>query len=119
MHGKDITIPKGTEVTAYINGNVPLDMARFAPQGAAAQVAAALSDAGQATLEISSTPAGADIEIDGSFVGNAPSSLSVAPGEHTIKITKAGYTGWEKKIKTSSGSVKIAAELQPTAAESK
>ena len=69
--------------------------------------------------DISSTPAGAEIEMDGSFVGNAPSSLGVAPGEHTIKIMKAGYTAWEKKIKTSSGNVKIAAELQPTPAELK
>src|SRR5882762_10442512 len=30
MHGKDITIPKGTEVTAYINGDIPLDPKRFA-----------------------------------------------------------------------------------------
>jgi hypothetical protein len=27
MHGKDITIPKGTEITAYGNGDVPLDLA--------------------------------------------------------------------------------------------
>src|SRR5258708_669175 len=32
MHGKDITIPKGTEVTAYINGDIPLDPKRFAAQ---------------------------------------------------------------------------------------
>src|SRR6266404_709258 len=32
MHGKDITIPKGTEVTAYINGDIPLDPKRFAGQ---------------------------------------------------------------------------------------
>jgi hypothetical protein len=29
MHGKDITIPKGAEITAYINGDMPLDMAKF------------------------------------------------------------------------------------------
>jgi hypothetical protein len=29
MHGKDITIPKGTEITAYINGNMNLDPMRF------------------------------------------------------------------------------------------
>jgi len=29
MHGKDISIPKGTEVTAYINGDMKLDLARF------------------------------------------------------------------------------------------
>jgi hypothetical protein len=29
MHGKDVTIPKGTEITAYVNGEIPLDQARF------------------------------------------------------------------------------------------
>src|SRR5438132_5641376 len=29
MHGKDITIPKGTEITAYVNGDVQLDRAKF------------------------------------------------------------------------------------------
>lgn len=29
MHGKDITIPKGTEITAYTNGNTTLDSSRF------------------------------------------------------------------------------------------
>ena len=29
MHGKDISIPKGTEITAYINGEVPLNPAKF------------------------------------------------------------------------------------------
>jgi len=34
VHGKDITIPKGTEITAYINGDVPLDQMKFtAPAG--------------------------------------------------------------------------------------
>jgi hypothetical protein len=33
MHGKDTTIPKGTEITAYTNGEIKLDSARFvAPQ---------------------------------------------------------------------------------------
>ena len=31
IKGKDITIPKGTEITAYINGDVPLDAAKFDP----------------------------------------------------------------------------------------
>jgi hypothetical protein len=29
MHGKDITIPKGTEITAYTNGEIKLEAARF------------------------------------------------------------------------------------------
>jgi len=31
MHGKDTKIPKGTEITAYVNGNMPLDIAKFSP----------------------------------------------------------------------------------------
>ena len=34
IHGKDITIPKGTEVTAYVNGDMTLDMSRFTPSTA-------------------------------------------------------------------------------------
>jgi hypothetical protein len=30
MHGKDVTIPKGTEITAYVNGEIKLDRTRFA-----------------------------------------------------------------------------------------
>src|SRR5207245_4787339 len=29
MHGKDVTIPKGTETTAYVDGEIKLDRARF------------------------------------------------------------------------------------------
>src|SRR6266852_1161198 len=32
MHGKDITVPKGTEITAYVNGDIPLEPKRFAAQ---------------------------------------------------------------------------------------
>jgi hypothetical protein len=31
MHGKDISIPKGTEITAYVNGDMKLDTAKFRP----------------------------------------------------------------------------------------
>jgi hypothetical protein len=34
MHGKNITIPKGTEVTAYVAGDTPLDPAKFTRQSA-------------------------------------------------------------------------------------
>jgi hypothetical protein len=31
MHGKDVTIPKGTEITAYVDGEIKLERARFGP----------------------------------------------------------------------------------------
>ncbi len=35
MHGKDISIPKGTEITAYVSGDLKLDIAKFQPAVAA------------------------------------------------------------------------------------
>lgn len=32
MHGKDVTIPKGTNVSAFVQGNVTLDESKFQKQ---------------------------------------------------------------------------------------
>jgi hypothetical protein len=64
-----------------------------------------------ALLDISSTPAGADIEIDGKFVGSTPSSVSVAPGDHDVVVKKSGFTAWQKKVSVSAGHINLAANL--------
>jgi hypothetical protein len=110
MHGKDITIPKGTEITAFINGDTRLDQAKF--QGGKTDVAAA-STVAAALLDLVSTPPGADIEIDGKFVGSTPSSISVSPGDHDIAVKKGGFADWNRKVTVSSGHINITAELTP------
>lgn len=62
-------------------------------------------------VSITSTPTGADISIDGNFVGNTPSSISVAAGDHTISIGVAGYQLWERKVHTSGGKINLNATL--------
>jgi hypothetical protein len=113
MHGKDITIPKGTEITAFINGNAPLDLAKFQPPSPAPT--ADTTTASAATLDFDSNPAGAEIEIDGNYVGNTPSTMSIAAGDHAIKISKSGFKPWERKLKISGGNIKVGAELEPNA----
>jgi hypothetical protein len=82
MHGKDTTIPKGTEITAYVNGNMPLDPVRFAPVAPPASIVpassavSAQSNPTNARLDITSHPVGAEISVDGNFVGDCPSSQS-------------------------------------------
>ena len=71
---------------------------------------------GEVTAEISSDPLGADIEIDGSFVGSTPSSVGVVAGEHSLRISKDGYKRWERTLKSSTGNIRIAAVLEPMAA---
>jgi PEGA domain len=109
MHGKDITIPKGTEITAYINGDTHLDQAKFQNGSGAAQSATTV--AGTAQMEISSTPAGADIELDGKFVGSTPSTITASPGEHEVIVKKSGFSPWSKTITLSAGHVTLNAEL--------
>ena len=69
--------------------------------------------AGEVTAEISSDPLGADIEIDGNFVGSTPSSVGIVAGEHTVRLSKSGYRRWERTLKSSTGKIKIAARLEP------
>jgi len=45
MHGKDVTIPKGTEITAYVSGVMPLDPAKFAPTSPREPTVASSADA--------------------------------------------------------------------------
>lgn len=119
MHGKDITIPKGAEVTAYVNGDVKMDLAKFQSAPAAAPqvlATAANSSPNSARLQVESSPPGADIEVDGNFTGNTPSEVQVAEGEHTITVKKSGFKDWERKLKISSGSnVHLNAEMEKSA----
>jgi hypothetical protein len=113
MHGKDINIPKGTEVTAYVMGNIPLEKAKFvAPENTDAKLASASTSSAQATVNVSSTPSSADVEVDGKFVGNTPSSVPVSAGEHSVKVSKKGFQPWERKLTVSGGSVNVNAELE-------
>jgi hypothetical protein len=53
---------------------------------------------------ITSDPAGAEIEIDGVFVGNTPSEISIQSGSHAVKITKKGFKPFERTMSVSTGS---------------
>lgn len=71
-----------------------------------------IAPAVQVAILIDSTPLGADIEIDGSFVGNTPSTVTVAPGSHDIAIKKKGFADWTKRMTVTGGSIHLNAELE-------
>lgn len=118
MHGKDISIPKGTEITAYVNGDMKLDIAKFqrTPTVSTAMSPTSTSQNINSTagkLQLESNPPGADVEIDGSFVGNTPSDVQVSDGDHTVTVKKAGFKSWERKLRVTAGSsVHLSAELE-------
>ncbi len=56
------------------------------------------------TVNVSSTPDGADVYVDGQFFGNAPATVKLKPGKHTIAVKMAGYKDWSREITTDAGS---------------
>jgi len=86
--------------------------------GPAAAPTAAPTPASTGKLSVVSVPDGADITVDGNFVGNTPSDVQVTEGEHTITVKKAGFKDWERKMKISGGSsVHLNAELEKLATQ--
>jgi PEGA domain-containing protein len=111
MHGKEVTIPKGTELSVYINGDMNLDPVKFGAKPAseaqqavqaAAPAVAAPAAAAVVTEEVAvifkSTPVGADISVDSKYVGSTPSTVRVPAGDHQITIEKSGYTAWKRNM---------------------
>ena len=114
VHGKDITIPKGTEITAYINGDIALDPKKFGAQTPASPEAVLVAApptseistiqsttaavAQLSAVDIKSTPDGAEITVDEKFVGSTPSSLRLTPGDHKVKLEKSGFKTWERTM---------------------
>lgn len=117
IKGKNIIIPKGTEITAYVASDTVIDQAKFSskemvsPSQASAETSKEPSSF--ATVLIKSTPDASDITIDGKFVGSTTSTVSLSPGDHTILIEKLGFKPWQRTITVSpNGSVTIDATLE-------
>ena len=108
MHGKDITIPKGAETTAYVSGDMPLDMAKFLPTSAPNAMSSTAAAPG---LTIEANVPNCDIEVDGSFVGSTPTSINIPPGKHEIAVKKTGYQDWTRSMMVGTGSIRISAEM--------
>jgi hypothetical protein len=132
-HGKDTTINKGVTFDVFVDGNHPVNASSVAapasvaaaPQylpvrpaapvnsAPAAMMAAApitpmptptqVSPADQASLAITSNDPGADIEINGNFVGSTPTAVKVAPGQYTVAVRR-GTQVWQRVLQVNAGS---------------
>ena len=114
IHGKPVEIPKGTVVTAFVEGDMHLDMAKMAPAGTvvAPVGVVAATVVTEANVAVDSSVAGADIEVDGNFVGSTPSTVSVLPGQHTFVVKKKGYADWSRSMMVSGNAAHLSAELE-------
>jgi hypothetical protein len=68
-------------------------------------------DAGTGTVSLASSPDGADIYVDGEFMGNSPAELHLKIGKHTIIARMSGFQDWNRDITVSGGAVNLNAKL--------
>jgi hypothetical protein len=126
MHGKDIEIRQGSSFTAFVDGDIWLEDIAFQTKGSStvsapsAQVPPAPKSSESSpkvdqvvAVSIASSPAGAEIELDGNFVGNTPETLKVLPGDHLVVLRKHGFKTWERKLRVAGEIVNLTADLKP------
>jgi PEGA domain len=62
-----------------------------------------------------STPAGAEITVDGLYVGNTPSAVGLITGTHVIVLSMPGFAEWKRELWVAPDSVlNVTANLQKT-----
>lgn len=121
MRGKDITIPKGTQITAYVDGDreigmeTPSGAPMVQPVGVRAAGAEPMFrpavihssepvDLNNGTVSFRSSPDDADIIIDGKFLGTTPSTLKLEAGDHMVLIEKSHFESWKRVVTVNGGS---------------
>ncbi len=99
IHGKDLTLPKGLETTAFVDGDTKLNPILL--------TAAALSQ-----VLVEADISACDVDVDGALVGSTPSQLNLAAGKHTIRVHKSGYADWNRDLTVSGSAIRLHAEMQ-------
>ena len=127
MKGKDVTMNRGMIFEVFTDQRFTLSpkAATVAPAGATTVQPAqpvvtpgpvptpTSPPPGTASVSIKSEPEGADIELDGAFVGSTPTTLPVATGQHAI-VVKQGTQKWARTVQVQPGSaITLNATLAP------
>jgi hypothetical protein len=104
--------PEGAAATPAGAGAIP------STAGATPAAASSTLNSGQAAVtgsmearsretvkcSFSSTPSGAEVTVDGRFVGSTPSVVGVTTGTHVVVITMAGFQEWKRELSVAAGS---------------
>ena len=87
---------------------------RFYPDAGVEKLSVPAELPGEGTVHVLSEPDGAEIHVDGKFVGSAPSTLRLAAGPHQIEVRAAGRKPWQRTLEVLKDSeVSLKAVLEP------
>ena len=114
MKGKDITLNKGMVFDTFTDQDHVLKIAGDArPVGAGV---AAVPASGSASVAITSDLNGADIEIDGAFVGSTPTTITLPAGPHQVSVGNSAGR-WQRNLMVNAGStITLHAQIRQQAA---
>ena len=98
-----------TSATGSENPKVaPAPVASMTSAGNAAVVeertSAAVGHGETVKCNFASTPPGAEVTVDGRYVGSTPSVLGLATGTHVIVVSMDGYSRWKRELAVTAGS---------------
>jgi hypothetical protein len=119
---KDAVVQKGSDYAVYSDAGVAIGMPVAmegppakaersdrlpilpipTPDQAEMRVKEAVPEA-VATIAVTSSHRGDDIEVDGAFVGNTPSTIKLPAGSHQVRVT-SGPQVWERTLRLTAGS---------------
>lgn len=92
---------------------VVVPAARVAAEPSAAAVPGPAPVLGSVKCNFTSTPAGAEITLDGKYVGSTPSEIAIGPGSHEVTFSMPGFTEWKRDLTAIAGSdLTVSAILQ-------
>ena len=97
---QDASIAPGTTVIAYVDGSQQVDTARLRAAAASTQ-----------TLKVASTPANAEVTVDGHLAASTPYVFHVGAGDHSVVIRMVGFQPWLGTVHMGSEPAKIDATL--------
>jgi hypothetical protein len=81
------------------------------PHGAELREDGATGETG--SVAIASDPVGAEIYVDGKFVGQTPSTIPLPAGTHHVEVKAAGRMHWERDLMVvKEGQVNLKAVLE-------
>ncbi|HEY7302758.1 MAG TPA: PEGA domain-containing protein [Bryobacteraceae bacterium] len=111
IKGKDVTVNKGVIFETFTDRDHVIAASTASAPAVPGMPVPASSGHGTASVSITSSTPGAEIELDGAFVGSTPTTLSLAAGPHQITV-KSGLDIWQRTIQISGGSnVTVNAQL--------
>ena len=71
---------------------------RFYPQGTPDSSISTPPPSGTGSVMFASDSSGAEIYVDGKFVGQTPSTIQLASGSHHIEVKSPGKSSWERDL---------------------